>query len=181
VKIVKTPGFFEFYEEGVLIAKSEDKIRIKEEGYYAPQKLREEKKKLIKQSSNDIVEEDYDKPLGFRPPSFGITILGSSHGFDAHGSTSGYIFWVDGRGIMVDPPPFSSQGLEGFGIPPNLIDRIIISHCHADHDSGAFQKILHTTRVEVVFHINLDCNYSNDYGVILKKILSVNRHSVRGV
>lgn len=50
---------------------------------------------------------------------------------------------------MIDPPPFSSQGLKEFGIPPNLIDRIIISHCHADHDAGSFQKILHSNKVEV--------------------------------
>jgi hypothetical protein len=33
----------------------------------------------------------------FRPPKFGVTILGNSHGFDPKGSTSGYIIWVNGR------------------------------------------------------------------------------------
>lgn len=33
----------------------------------------------------------------FKPPKFGITVLGNSHGFDPKGSTSGYIIWVDGR------------------------------------------------------------------------------------
>ena len=42
------------------------------------------------------------------PPDFGITVLGSSHGFDAKGSTTGFIIWVYGKGIMIDPPPFSS-------------------------------------------------------------------------
>ena len=51
---------------------------------------------------------------------------------------------------MVDPPPFSSQFLKKLGIPSILIEWIIISHCHADHDAGTFQKILEATRVEVI-------------------------------
>ena len=75
----------------------------------------EEKKKLMKQ--NDSNNGDIEKPckilkdlpiVGFRPPSFGVTILGNSHGFDCNGSTSGYILWVNGRVVMIDPPPFSS-------------------------------------------------------------------------
>jgi len=41
-----------------------------------------------------------------------VTILGSSHGFDPHGDTSGYVVWVNGKGIMVDPPPFTTHKLE---------------------------------------------------------------------
>jgi glyoxylase-like metal-dependent hydrolase (beta-lactamase superfamily II) len=76
------------------------------------------------------------------PPDFGITILGSSHGFDAKGSTTGFIIWVYGKGIMIDPPPFSSQYLKKMGIPSVLICAIILTHCHADHDAGTFNKIL---------------------------------------
>jgi len=72
------------------------------------------------------------------PPAFGITILGCSHGFDPSGSTSGYIIWSNGRGIMIDPPAYSTQLLKKMGIPSFLIGWIIISHTHADHDSGAF-------------------------------------------
>ena len=41
----------------------------------------------------------------FKPPSFGVTMLGTSHGFDPHGSTTGMVVWISGRGVMVDPPP----------------------------------------------------------------------------
>jgi len=51
---------------------------------------------------------------------------------------------------MVDPPPFSGQSLREFGVPPNIIDKIIITHCHADHDSGSFQKILLAQQIEIV-------------------------------
>ena len=86
----------------------------------------------------------------FIPPQFGITTLGNSHGFDASGSTSGFIVWVGGRGLMVDPPPFSSVKLKMEGIHPSLIAKVIISHCHADHDSGAFHKILEAEPVELL-------------------------------
>lgn len=51
---------------------------------------------------------------------------------------------------MVDPPPFSGESMKNFGIPPNLIDKIIITHCHADHDAGCFQKILMEHQIEIV-------------------------------
>jgi len=34
----------------------------------------------------------------FEPPSFGITVLGSSHGFDPSHSTCGVVLWLNGRG-----------------------------------------------------------------------------------
>ena len=43
----------------------------------------------------------------FHPPTFGITTLGNSHGFDKTGSTSGYVLWINGVGIMIDPPPYA--------------------------------------------------------------------------
>jgi glyoxylase-like metal-dependent hydrolase (beta-lactamase superfamily II) len=53
------------------------------------------------------------------------------------------------RGIMIDPPPFSTYTLKKMGIPSFLIDAVFLTHCHADHDAGIFQKILDHTRVEV--------------------------------
>lgn len=86
----------------------------------------------------------------FHPPSFGVTILGNSHGFDKNGSTSGYVIWINGRGVMVDPPPYSSATLEREGIRPQTIIAIVITHCHADHDAGAFQKVLTGSRVAII-------------------------------
>ncbi len=105
----------------------------------------------------------------FDPPLFGVTVLGASHGFDPAGSTSGYIIWINGRGIMLDPPPFSSFLLKKHAIPSSLIESVIISHCHADHDAGAFQKILESQKIEVLIeniffihhflvYYNKDCN-----------------------
>jgi len=86
----------------------------------------------------------------FVPPEFGVTVLGSSHGFDPTASTSGYIFWINSRGIMVDPPPFSTMLLSEHGISSKFIGSVIITHCHADHDAGTFQKILSENKIEII-------------------------------
>jgi CRP-like cAMP-binding protein/phosphoribosyl 1,2-cyclic phosphodiesterase len=85
----------------------------------------------------------------FEPPTFGVTVLGSSHGFDPAGKTTGFILWVGGRGLLVDPPVDATDNLREQGIPPKLIDGVILTHCHADHDSGTFQKILEEGRVNL--------------------------------
>ena len=83
----------------------------------------------------------------FIPPAFGVTVLGSSHGFDSKGSTSGYVLWIGRRGIMIDPPPYSSSVLEKQQIHPSVIDGVLLTHCHADHDAGTFQKLLCEKRI----------------------------------
>ena len=90
------------------------------------------------------------KPVSFHAPSFGVTVLGNAHGFDKSGSTSGYVLWINGRGVMIDPPPYASATLEREGIRPNMIIAIIVTHCHADHDAGTFQKILTGSKVAVI-------------------------------
>lgn len=83
----------------------------------------------------------------FEPPMFGITVIGSGHGFDASTVTSGFIVWLEGRGVLVDPPVHSTTWLRQNGVDTRLIDDIILTHCHADHDSGTLQKILEEGRV----------------------------------
>jgi CRP-like cAMP-binding protein len=85
----------------------------------------------------------------FEPPLFGITVLGASHGFDPAGKTTGFVLWVGGRGLLVDPPVDATELLREQGVPAKLIDGIILTHCHADHDSGTFQKILDEGRVNL--------------------------------
>jgi CRP-like cAMP-binding protein/phosphoribosyl 1,2-cyclic phosphodiesterase len=85
----------------------------------------------------------------FEIPVFGVTMLGVSHGFDKMGSTTGFVLWMNRKGIMCDPPPDSSMLLERMGIPPQSIEGIILTHCHADHDAGTFQKILRQRQVKV--------------------------------
>eukprot|EP00510_Aplanochytrium_minuta_P008235 CAMPEP_0184046540 /NCGR_PEP_ID=MMETSP0956-20121227/1626_1 /TAXON_ID=627963 /ORGANISM="Aplanochytrium sp, Strain PBS07" /LENGTH=1304 /DNA_ID=CAMNT_0026338161 /DNA_START=636 /DNA_END=4550 /DNA_ORIENTATION=- len=84
------------------------------------------------------------------PPEFGITVLGSSHGFDKYGSTSGFVLWIHKTGIMVDPPPHATDILMRSGITPSMISGVILTHCHADHDAGTFQKILKESKITLI-------------------------------
>lgn len=115
----------------------------------------------------------------FHPPSFGVTVLGNSHGFDKNGATSGYVLWVNGRGIMVDPPPFSSSTLEREGIRPQMIIAIIITHCHADHDAGAFQKIMTGARVAIITTPTIYQSFIRKYSALSGLRPTLLRHSHR--
>lgn len=91
-----------------------------------------------------------NRVIGFTPPAFGVTVLGSSHGFDPNGRTSGYVLWINHRGLMIDPPPNSTHLLQKNSIPACLIDAVVVTHCHADHDAGTFQKILQEGKVTLI-------------------------------
>jgi CRP-like cAMP-binding protein/phosphoribosyl 1,2-cyclic phosphodiesterase len=83
------------------------------------------------------------------PPLFGVSCLGPSHGFDPEENTSGYIVWINHRGIMVDPPVNSTEWLTDSNVNSKFIDSIILTHCHADHDAGTFQKIMEESRITI--------------------------------
>ncbi|MFO0555929.1 MAG: cyclic nucleotide-binding domain-containing protein [Polyangiaceae bacterium] len=85
----------------------------------------------------------------FEPPQFGLTVLGASHGFDPAGKTTGFILWIGRRGILIDPPVDTSQHLRENGVMPRTIDGVILTHCHADHDSGVFSKLLEEGRTRL--------------------------------
>ncbi len=74
----------------------------------------------------------------------------NSDGFDAKGTTTGFVLWMNRHGIMVDPPPHFGSILKKHGISARLMRGIILTHCHADHDAGTFQKILEEGRVVVM-------------------------------
>ena len=83
-------------------------------------------------------------------PLFGVTFMGTSHGFDPRGSTTGFVLWMHGRGILVDPPPHAGVILQMMGVPARMVDTVILTHCHADHDAGTFQKLLHEGQVTLI-------------------------------
>ncbi|GMU55371.1 MAG: hypothetical protein AMXMBFR33_45170 [Candidatus Xenobia bacterium] len=85
----------------------------------------------------------------WKPPVFGVTVIGSGHGFDAATSTSGFILWMDQKGVMVDPPVNSTAWMRANGINNRLIQDVVLTHCHADHDSGTMQKLLEEGRVRL--------------------------------
>lgn len=118
-------------------------------------------------------------PPTFFPPSFGVTVLGNSHGFDKSGSVSGYVLWINGRGVMIDPPPYSSATLEREGIRPRTIVGIILTHCHADHDAGAFQKVLTGSQVVVITTPTIYKSFIRKYAALSNLSPVLLRHSHR--
>jgi len=102
----------------------------------------------------------------FEPPLFGVTVLGSSHGFDPKGVTSGYILWLNRRGIMIDVPPNCNSLLLAENISPSMIDCVILTHCHADHDAGTFQKILQEGRVTVMTTMTIYQSFLRKYSAL---------------
>ena len=127
----------------------------------------------------DILFEQKALPPTFNPPSFGVTILGNSHGFDKSGSVSGYVLWINGRGVMIDPPPYSSATLEREGIRPRTIVGIILTHCHADHDAGAFQKVLTGSPVVVITTPTIYKSFIRKYAALSALSPALLRHSHR--
>ncbi len=93
------------------------------------------------------IGERLDNP--FEAPEYGITCLGPSHGFDPADNTSGFILWINRRGIMIDPPVNSTEWLRESNVNPKLISHVILTHCHADHDAGTFQKILEESSITI--------------------------------
>ncbi|MCX8028459.1 MAG: cyclic nucleotide-binding domain-containing protein [Brevinematales bacterium] len=96
-----------------------------------------------------ITPSNNKKLTNFRFPRFGFTCLGSSNGFDPDGTTSGFILWINGKGIFIDPPAHSFNEVERNNIPISSIVAIILTHCHADHDAGTLQSMLRGNKVKI--------------------------------
>eukprot|EP01133_Synstelium_polycarpum_P002564 gene2564-2940_t len=83
----------------------------------------------------------------FSPPTLGLTFLGTSHGFDPNGSTTGFIIWINGAGVLVDPPIGTTTYLAQHGLAGHFVEHVILTHCHSDHDSGLLQKIVEGVKI----------------------------------
>lgn len=205
VEIFKMPGGTEYVihdvdDKGVIIGKARfsgtvrvpDEIAV--EGFVAPEGNYDgtsdapadieigatiETRSIDGASTGDLFTVPKALPPTFHPPSFGLTVLGNSHGFDKNGSTSGYVLWINGRGIMIDPPPYSSSTLEREGIRPQMIVAIIITHCHADHDAGAFQKVLTGSRVAIITTPTIYKSFIRKYAALSGLSQTLLRHSHR--
>lgn len=118
----------------------------------------------IEYKSTYLIGERLPEP--YMPPLFGVTCLGPSHGFDPEENTSGFIIWLNHQGVMVDPPVNSTEWLEDSNVSPKFIDSIILTHCHADHDAGTFQKILEEGKVTVYTTETVMMSFLNKYSAL---------------
>lgn len=118
----------------------------------------------IEYKTTYLIGERLSEP--YMPPLFGVTCLGPSHGFDPEENTSGFIIWLNHQGVMVDPPVNSTEWLEDSNVSPKFIDSIILTHCHADHDAGTFQKILEEGKVTVYTTETVMMSFLNKYSAL---------------
>jgi len=102
----------------------------------------------------------------YTPPLFAVTCLGPSHGFDPNENTSGFILWLNHQGVMVDPPVNSTEWLESSNVSPKFINSIILTHCHADHDAGTFQKILEEGKITIYSTETVMRSFINKYSAL---------------
>ena len=102
----------------------------------------------------------------YSPPNFGITVIGSGHGFDPGEKTTGFIIWINRRGILVDPPVNTTRWIKENKINPKLIGDLILTHCHADHDSGTLQKILEERKIRLHTTKTIKESFLKKYSVI---------------
>jgi len=193
VEIFKMPGGAEYIvhdidENNIIVGKGRfsGNLRVSASmGVHGFGEVDDEKKSMgivrtsVRRNSSDDSIPRSVLPPAFHPPSFGVTVLGNSHGFDQSGSVSGYVLWINGRGVMIDPPPYSSATLEREGIRPRTIVGIILTHCHADHDAGAFQKVLTGSPVVVITTPTIYNSFIRKYAALSALSPALLRHSHR--
>jgi len=83
-------------------------------------------------------------------PRFGVTPLGTSHGFDPGGDFTSFIIWLNGKGMLVDPSPEALTYLERIGVAPADVPYVFLTHVHSDHDGGLMEKLLSGSRTTVI-------------------------------
>ena len=76
------------------------------------------------------------------------------------------VVWVYGNGVMVDPMPHATAILHEQGVEPRKIHEVVLTHCHADHDAGTFQKVLHETRINVMTTKTIVESFVRKYSLI---------------
>ena len=153
-------GAFMVYDDGqqyVVMVDGEEVCRVDD---YLASAIEDPPHILMPQrSSTNLLEE-------FQTPDFGITVLGSADGFSSDGTTAGFVLWMRGRGILVDPPAHSAQYLHKNGISSRKVTHVILTHCHADHDAGTFQKILLEQRVTVMTTKTIMASFVRKYSLV---------------
>ncbi len=99
-----------------------------------------------------LASEALDRAVRFSTdrPRFGVTPLGTSHGFDPAGDLSSLVVWVNGKGILLDPSPEALAYLGELGVDAVDVPYVLLTHIHADHDGGLLEKLLSGRRTTIL-------------------------------
>jgi hypothetical protein len=122
--------------------------------------------------------ENFPIVTSFVPPTLGVTFLGTSHGFDAKGNTTGFIIWINGNGILVDPPTNTTSYLRANGIKTTSVNKVILTHCHSDHDAGLLRKIIDGEKIEVYTTKTINESYKRKMNAITGLSIQYNKNYI---
>ncbi|EAR94504.2 cyclic nucleotide-binding domain protein (macronuclear) [Tetrahymena thermophila SB210] len=81
---------------------------------------------------------------------FAITFLPKLNKDELEEESNGFIIWINGRGLLVDPPVFTSQILTKMHISSSVIEWIIITQGSSRSDLGAFQLMFQNSKIELI-------------------------------
>lgn len=96
-------------------------------------------------------EAEQNRLEAIRPKNFGISLPGTSSGFDRNGFTTSGIIWMAKKGMFIDPLAYPSKHLETMGIDPKDVPYVLITHLHGDHDAGLIPWILqYGTKIQLL-------------------------------
>ena len=118
-------------------------------------------------SSKQIV---HKRNVLMRRPDFAVSAVGNSTGFDERGETSGFVIWVNGHGIMIDPPANTRLWLEENNVLPEETDRVILTHCHADHDAGLLQRIMENDHLDIYTTATVWNSFKRKYDRLMEEL-----------
>ena len=99
-----------------------------------------------------VVPEELRSAIRFATdrPRFGVTPLGTSHGFDPTGDLTCFVIWLNGLGMLVDPAPEALDYLAQIGVAAADLPYVFLTHIHSDHDGGLIEKLLSGSRTTII-------------------------------
>ena len=83
---------------------------------------------------------------------------------------TGFIIWVGGTGVLVDPPPSTRAYLGAVGL---RVNKVVLTHCHNEHDGGLAGMTFADERITVYSTRTI-------YESYVRKQLAISGRDVRG-
>lgn len=77
-----------------------------------------------------------------RRDTLGWVSLGNRSGFSLIGPNTGFLFWINGQGVLYDGPYGTLQYLRTLGVNPEEIAVHVVSHVHEDHIGSLLEVAL---------------------------------------
>lgn len=83
-------------------------------------------------------------------PQYALRILGAAGAFQHESPSTSYLLTLNGEHYLIDCSPYVHRTLEYFGIAPDQIQGILISHIHDDHTGDLLAFAMGNTRPELL-------------------------------